>query len=215
MSSISIHASISITKQSLDLLKQLYLIGKNWLFRPKLSVDTNQQKIVFVSQNDEEHHHNYFCFLIRNDSNRKVHLNLKKIKINNESYQVVLQSDPNFLHLNPETKKCWKDCKNDIYKEYSKNWHDISQNIYTLEIAPHATKVFPAKLIKENSHILTSIKNNSLLIFSKKKISLTIEANNKIYEYGINRTFVYNKYINYLAFCHGQELCKYCGKHGF
>lgn len=156
-------------------------------------------------QNEKEFHYPYFCLILNNFTRIKHHLNLKKLKLNNESYQVIIQMEPNFLKMNPANKDSWLDCKNNVYKIFKKNWLDITENKFTQPIDEFETLIFPMKLLKAASHWIIAIKKESLLFFPKNKISISLGINGKTYEYGIKRRMVYERYINYLAFIQDYE----------
>lgn len=144
--------------------------------------------IVFTSQNGKEHHFNYFCLHVINDSKIDCHLNLRKVKINQELYQCLIQTDINFLTLNPSNSDHWKNCKNDILNFYHDNWLEITQNNFLpIKISPYETKIFPMRLTKAGPHIYCI------------KINIILELGKKSYEYGLNRLKYYEIYINYLA----------------
>ncbi|GEM_PF-2205711 len=172
---------------------------KNFISRPKVEIKVYIQPIVFI-ENNTEHHFHYLCLTIANNTKNVLHLNPRNIRINNELYQVIIQGDTNFARLNPASTNKWDDCKNEVFKMYQSNWLDISTNRYLFTLNPFEQKIFPLKLIKSGSHIITNRKKESLLFFPKSKISVSLEINKKNHEYGLDRISVYETYINYLAF---------------
>ena len=183
-----------------DWIKGLIQKARNYLFRPRLKLELKQQTVVFVSQDRIDHHYKYFCLMVSNCSRKNHYINLRQLKINNESYQVIIQMEPNFNKIRPGNNESWLDCKNEIYKLYSSNWLDICENRFTHPIQEFKTLIFPMKLLKAASHYVTGYKKFSYLFFPKSKINITIELNGKIYEYGLKRKDAYERYINYLAF---------------
>lgn len=171
--------------------KAFFPLMRNLLLRPKLSLNIKQKKIIFLTNDNKEHHHSCFCLLIKNNSKKVLRINPNKIFINNERCPVM-----HYNTFNPP----YKSCKNDICQMYTDRWREIVENDYTFEIKPYETKIFPSKPIKGASHLFIATKKQSLLFKAKTKLSVTIEINGNAYEYGINRISFYEKYINYLAF---------------
>lgn len=90
---------------------------------------------------------------------------------------------------------------------------DRNANQYQYVIEPYQTAEFPMHLMKEGCHIITYIKKNSLLFKEKNKINISLEINKRVFEYGINRVEVYERYINYSAFYAdmiGQKVTENC-----
>ena len=175
---------------------------KNLLFRPKLSFDLKPQRVMFKGDDDKEHLYPYLCLLINNFTNIDYHLNPKTIAINNERYIVMIQAENNFSRLNSATPNHWKECGSDIYPMYKNNWSKILEGNFYFTLTPYDTKIFPLKPIKSSSHVITAVKRKPLLFFHKSKVSITLEIDKKVYEYGICRKYCYERLINYLAFFH-------------
>jgi hypothetical protein len=185
--------------------KWLYLLlprMKNLLLRPKLKLEIKNQRLVFIGDGNKEHHYPYLCLTLCNSSKNDYHVNLNSLLINNELYTVLIQTEVNFLKLNPNNPSSWERCNCEIYNTYQRNWLEILQGNFDYEIKPFKKQIFPIKPTNARSHCMTSVKKNSLLFFSKNKISITLEINQKIYEYGLNRKLCYEYLINYLAFYH-------------
>lgn len=161
---IGIKLSIAPFKYGAQLCKKI----KNYFSRPKLVLEFGSKEIKFVS--DKEELHDYFCLIIRNNTSEPLSLNLKSVKINNESYQVLIQSDLNFSRLN-KTANGWTDCGNDILKTFSNNWQDICQNIFDYKF-DSAVMIFPLNIINERFHAVIGYKKSSLFFFQNLKSAL-------------------------------------------
>jgi len=116
----------AIIKLLINGIKENWGAIKNLYLRPKIKIDIRQQTVLFIGQDDAEHHYNYFCMIITNNSNQSINLNPRQIKINNELYQVIIQMENNFLKTDKKNSSCWKNCKNDTYKMYRDNWEPVN-----------------------------------------------------------------------------------------
>lgn len=165
---------------------------RNLWCRPKLKIDIKSQDVIF-SMNQDKKYFLYFCFIIENCSKEDLRINPNNIYINNHNYQGQ-KPIPEF-----------DECESKICIEYMMKRVEISHGNERFILKSYHPEIFPIKPVSSAVHIVTSMKKNSLLFFSKRKISITFEINNKIYEYEKNRNITYEKLINYLAAYDGRR----------
>ena len=98
-------STIKLAWSFLNLLKpkNLFFIVYNFLARPKLKLKLKTKTIIFTLPDLTEQHIHYPCLLISNKSKSKLVIK-PDVFINNERYQVILQSDIKFAQLNKESK---------------------------------------------------------------------------------------------------------------
>lgn len=172
---------------------------KNLLSRPSLEIKLEQCIFEFEDSNTVRNNITYFCLKIFNKTSSSFHINLGSILINNNSYQVFIQSDSYFSKLDKQNSLPWK-CNSEMLHVYKDHWSEISSSSYDYYIDAKRTYQFPMNPIKENSHPFTSIPKDSLLFCAKGKIGVTLELDKKIYAYGYDRKKCYEALINFLAF---------------
>lgn len=135
---------------------------------------------------------------------------------NNEKFDVIIVSNSLFLDNNrfptgggeqlkwlyengarpvlPETHEI-------MYEHYNapSNHLNISSGRSTFVIKPSHTKIFPIILSGSAITNIFSIKNKSNLIVKNRLMSVTLNVNQKIREYGLDREMAYANYLNFLA----------------
>lgn len=200
----TLKTAINFLIKLIPFLHQFCLKIGNLLFRPKIRLEFRKLAIVFTATNNQEHHYNYPCFTLKNMTKRILYIKASHVTINKMTYHGALQFDNNFSRLNPKSTTHYIDCKNDIYKYYKENWGSIVENNGYIELKSFPTKlIFPVNPYKGSAHIFTDKKQKAKLFFPSNKIILTLEINDKLWEYGLSRKDVYESLINYLAYhCH-------------
>lgn len=169
----------------------------NIIRRPQLEITIRQGHVVFKATDEKEQWHPYVYLQISNRSNHKLYITPASIRINNESYQVLVQGDINYCKMLPASQNRWTFCDNEIYNTFLNNWLAICENRYAFSFDPHHILTFP---IKGNVSTLIQRKKNSLLFSSNKKISLTFNINGKNREYCIiKREPAYEIFLNHLS----------------
>lgn len=146
---------------------------QNSLFVKKYKISVHPNTIEETwEENGRPHKFNRFCLTIEHDSKVDLHINLKKIKINDDIFHGPLWLEQ--LELEKEQDFCWNQYKklNLIFGVFPKGG---------------------------NEQRIRGTKRNSLLLWStKKNISVTLSVNKKMLEIGTNREEVALRYINYI-----------------
>lgn len=195
-----------VLKAMVATLKSFLPMLLNLICRPKLLVSLKMRTVMFKSQDGKEPCiEDYPCLLLANQKNSKVLIKPGSLKINNESYLAVIQSDENFLRLGQNSKNPWLGCDNEMYAFYKQNWRKISEGDLPVPADQGYELVFPLRLLKGKINLLLSDKKNSLLFLHRKKISITINVNGREFEYGLDKMESYKLYLNYLAFLQGMN----------
>lgn len=159
-----VHPHFSI-RFPLYYLKKIYLKMSNVIFRPRVSISMNQQTVIFTNHDDQKRRYKYFCLIIENNKSKNLHLNLKKLQINDYHYTSIIQFEDNYLKLR---NRLWKNCGNEIYNVYFQNRFDIDQNNFIFLLKPYSRIIFPMRLIKGDCHIITTNKKSTFLFKEKK-----------------------------------------------
>ncbi|MGE4348848.1 MAG: hypothetical protein AB7D28_03710 [Candidatus Berkiella sp.] len=183
-------------------IKTLFPKISNLYSRPKIEIMPRLGHIVFQTdeENAKKQYYQYLLIQISNRSNSKLCIQPGFIRINNEAYQVNIQSDINFSKMTPNSQHRWTYCDNEIYNIFQDNWVPISEKRFTYNFEPHYTLYFPIKFTLNLTHQLKQVKKDSLLFFPNKKISLTLNINGKNKEYCISKKEpLYELLLNHLA----------------
>lgn len=170
----------------------------NLLRRPKLSVSMKLGSITFSSIDNKEHKFTYFTLTIKNMCSKSYKLNLGGGLVNKESYQSIVSSDINFSKFSNESKEPWVKCDDDVYNFIKENKQKIQKNTCIYEVEPHQAIDLPMNLLGTRAKYIIDKKNKTNLFCQNSKICISLEINNKIYDYGVDRKNAYEKLICYL-----------------
>ncbi len=189
---ISLSIVGSVLKSILGALPKIL----NLCRRPKAKVEIKNQNIIFKDQNSIESHISYPCILI--SFKKDIKIDVRSIKINNETLHCMLSRDPNHLRQNPNSKEPHSIINNRIMPFVYNNWSQLTQKTFLFQIKSQEQEVFPL-YIKEMSCCLFSQKKNPRLFFPKSKVTLSFDANGSSYEYGISLMEACKVIINNLS----------------
>jgi hypothetical protein len=206
---LSAHLLYSVASGLLKIYKRIYSFLRKIinLCRPQLIIKYKTKSIKFTLPNNDTYVDDYFCIYVTNNSNKSLSLNLRGLKINSNLYQASLQGDTNFLRLNPASKEPFKACNNYIYMHYHKHWEEIHDGACTLKLDPGGRHIFP--LSRDGISNVEQRDINTLLFFDKKKVTVSINCNNRRYDYGLNRLEIYERLINHLNFYRDRLSCSH------
>lgn len=172
----------------------------NWVMRPKLVVDFRVENFEFTTSDNIPHHIQIPHIAVKNNKSNIIQIKANKISFNNTLYIQMHGSE--ILRELYDTKgaKETKISKSEImYVYYKNNWLDITEGRALIEIEQGNTKIFPIMLLGAAISSLQQEKESSRLFLNSFKMSFTLHINGKNFEYGINRKYFYERYLNYLA----------------
>lgn len=175
----------------------LWLQGKilwNYISRPKISIVFKQEIVVYKDESDVGHHINYPVIII--SSPKPLNIDPQNFFINNTKYQQVVSGDKNFEKLDGRRQKKYKSCMNNIVNFYLDKG-SIDRGDKLIEIEAHKKYIFPTPF---RADVLGEIKKDSLVLFPKTKITITLKIDSKVREYAINRFDAMRIYLNYITF---------------
>ena len=183
----------------LKLLVAFFSILRNYTLRPNIKLRFEHRYIKFsFAEKEEIVEIPYISFC--NQTKKDISINAKKIWINDESYSYLLQGDNVFLSYFNSKSSDFPECDDGlIYKFYRDNWFYIQQSVACFSVPPKGKKIFPLKLIGAGISLLHRSKKKSILLFSRKKVSFTIQIDGKLYEYGLPHAILHSTYLRYLA----------------
>jgi hypothetical protein len=186
-----ISLSIGILAQIVRVIKNLYFKICNYLFRPSIKIELKEFRVdVDLGDNKISHCGVMALFVYVKDE-----LNIKSnnIKIGGENYTFLFQS------FNPITNT--SNYKNDskTLNYYKDNWSSIHKGTEYIKVGNIEPFVLPLPIIGNSNYICNS-KDNCMLFFPKKKLSIELNLNNKTFSYGLDLADVHRKFIKHIAF---------------
>jgi hypothetical protein len=191
---VELKLSLSLIGAAFKFVQQPFCALWNFLSRPKANIDFRNHNIVVKDNDGVEHHINYPCLFVWFNQNQK--LDLKKIKLNNESLQGLVSSDQYFLRQNSSGQNRVEIMGCEVYKYFN----DTSKVQILVEVPAFEVLIIPLCLEKGKSNLIFNAKKNSKLLFPSKKFTLTLNINGKDYEYGIGLVSFCKVVVNNLAF---------------
>jgi len=184
----------NVIKAALDIFPKLI----NWCKRPKANIEIKNQNIIFKDSKGKESHVFYPCILI--SFTKDVKIDVRSIKINNESLSVMLSRDSNHLRQNQNSQEPHTVVNARIMPFVYENWQHLTQRACHFDIKAHEQEVFPLYLKESMSHTVFSHKKKPRVFFPKKNIVLSLNVNGTDYEYSIPLLKACQVIINNMAF---------------
>jgi hypothetical protein len=169
----------------------------NLLCRPKADIEIRHQHIIFKNMNGVESMIDYPCILI--SFKKDVKIDVRSIKINNESLTCMLSRDKNYLRLNQKSKESHTVINNNIMRLVSDNWQNLNQQACWLDIKNLEQEALPLNFNKEMSHCIFSPLESAHVFAPKSKLVLSLNIDGSNYEYGISLIDACRVIVNYLA----------------
>lgn len=171
----------------------------NYYKRPKLLIELSSGVFDFAL-GEETRRIDMAYISIKNNEKFDVTIVSNSIFLDNNRFPTGGDELLKWLHQNgarpilPETHE-------NMYWHYNdpNNHLNISSGMSTFIIKPSHTKIFPIMLIGSAITNLFSIKSKSNLITQNRLMSVTLNVNEEIREYGIDREMAYKNYLNFLA----------------
>lgn len=171
--------------------------------RPKIDVSIRNLEIKFVTADGTEHFLSYIGLDFLNNEESTLEININGIFINREKYinlnGISIIGEAAYISQENKTRwPCWESCNNDVFSAMKENWRDICQNNYCFKIDRKSNFFFPLSHVGLPGVIINQKKEPRIFSY-KNKVILTIEINRVEYEYGISRTFFYEKCLSFLV----------------
>ena len=182
----------------LKYIQQFIPIVMNYSCRPKCKIEIKHQYIVIKNGDNVESHVSYPCILL--SFKKDMRIDVRSIKLNNETLNGLLSSDPNFLKQQEGSTNKITITNNKIMTFISKNWFEIHQKACFFDIRKFEQEVLPLFLEKGNSHFLFNHKKDPRVFSSKEKLVISLCIDGKTYEYALPILDVCKVVINNLAF---------------
>ncbi len=184
--------TLEATRSILKLLIKPLKICWNIISRPNISIKATNLRIKF-SHIDKEKKQNYYypyvVLILKNKTDKPYSLNLSNILISGDKY---FSNGPNKMNSDEFLSE------NNIINYYKEKHHQISQHQQLpIDLGPYVEQILPLNS-KPNRILL--YKKHALLFKANNKVVVSLEINGKLYDYGVDRQLLYEKYLNYLAF---------------
>ncbi len=170
----------------------------NLLCRPKVIAEVKNQNIIYRNNLNAESHASYPCIII--SSKKDLKIDVRSIKLNNESFYCMLSRDPHFLRQNLQQADHITIANNKIMPFVHQNWSQLTQKSCWFEIKKHEQEALPLYIHKEMSHFIFNPKKKSRVFFAKSKVILSLNIDGTEYDYGIPLIDLCRIVINNLAF---------------
>ncbi len=170
--------------------------------RPRLSMEFGQKDFCFTKPDGTQHHPFLFCLILKNQTEKDLHINPSKFWIERESLAVLLQGNLLYSKCNSGTRTDVRYTTNDyVINFFHENWRKISGNVSdNLILKPHSTLVIPLYPRDSQSHAFFNRYDKSKLFCAKRKITVRLTINSKEYHYGATREDCLHHIVNWLAF---------------
>jgi len=170
----------------------------NLYTRPKAKIEIKNHNIIVTDNSQTQHHLPYPAILI--SFKKDVKVDVRSIRINNETLHCMMSRDPIYLRQNSNSQEPLTITNNDLMVFIYQNWSTLTQQTCLFEIAAHEQQVMPLYLREGMSHSLFNLIKKPRIFFPKKKLCLSMNIDGKDYQYGLNFLKVSKVVINNLAF---------------
>ena len=170
----------------------------NLCIRPKAKREIKNHNIIVTDNDQAQHHYSYPAILISFEKDVKI--DVRSIRINNETLSCMMSRDPIYLRQNPNSQEPLTITNNGLMVFIKDNWSTLTQQACPYEIAAHEQQVLPLYLKEGMSNCLFNPIKKPRIFFPKKKLCLSMNINGKDYQYGLNLLEVSKVVINNLAF---------------
>jgi hypothetical protein len=183
----------------LQILINAWKASANCLNRPKnLELSFSVGAISFTDHQNKVISPSMPVVRVTNNSENKLIVDLAGIYIGRESYKCLCQGNKYYALTNPQTSAERRlHSANKVLTKIRENW---GEHTATLEIAGGETLELPFLPIKESMKFVDIPNNRSRLFMASKKLTVSLQFGSKSYDYGINRTRVLERLVNWSAF---------------
>jgi hypothetical protein len=195
---VDVKISVSLIISAIKWVWNIIPTLKNYALRPKADLTIKNHIIVIKDKNDAEHHINYPCLLL--SFQKDVRIDLRSIKLNNETLHCLLSSDPNFLNQKESSQNKITITNNRIMPLISENWLILCQQACYFDIKRLEQEAFPLFIKQGKSHFLFNHKKDSRIFSPKNKLIISMCIEGKTYEYALPLLDVCKVIINNLSF---------------
>ncbi len=182
---LKITIPIPIVSALIWLYKNYIGVFNNYRSRPKLNLEIKKDIINFITTHKTKMGFWYTSLFITNATDKALSINLREVKINNESYA---WADPKISWLMHPTlperaKQDFIDCDNDVLRTCSIKWPELHK--YKIVISPYDKKSFPLPIVRGSAYKFLIPKRGARVLLPKHKIVFTININGRDYDYAI------------------------------